>query len=90
MASLDEKLDQPLSLMEEKADIFLDKMSRLWILAGALDGGDRPQLYMNYLKSRYTNISLQTFGRQLEPAESYDSPAVRTVRSKSAGPFSEE
>lgn len=90
MASLDEKLDQPLSLMEEKADIFLDKMARLWILAGALDGGGRPQVYMNYLKSRYTSISLQTFGRQLEPSESYDSPAVRTVRSKSAGAFSEE
>ena len=29
MASLDEKLEQPISLMDEKAELFLDKMSRL-------------------------------------------------------------
>ena len=90
MASLDEKLEQPLSLMDEKAELFLDRMSRLWILAGALDGNSRSTVYTKYLRSRYTNISLQTFGRLLENMDSGVTPAGNSTRGKSAGYFFDE
>jgi hypothetical protein len=90
MASLDEKLEQPLSLMDEKAELFLDRMSRLWILAGALDGSSRSTVYTKYLRSRYTNISLQTFGRLLENMDSGVTPAGNSTRGKSAGYFFDE
>jgi hypothetical protein len=90
MASLDEKLEQPISLMDEKAELFLDKMSRLWILAGALDGNSRSSVYTKYLRSRYTNISLQTFGRLLENMDSGVTPTDNSTRGKSAGYFFDE
>lgn len=90
MASLDEKMDQPLSLMDEKADLFLDKMSRLWILAGALDSAAKSNVYVKYLKTRYTSISLQTFGRLLETMDSGITPAANSNRGKSAEYFFDE
>lgn len=90
MASLDEKMEQPLSLMDEKADLFLDKMSRLWILAGALDGAARSNVYVKYLKTRYTGISLQTFGRLLETMDTGITPAGNSNRGKSAEYFFDE
>ena len=90
MASLDEQLERPLSLMDEKADLFLDKMSRLWILAEALDGASNSNIYLKYLKSRYTSISLQTFGRMLENVDSGLKAPVDNRRGKSAGYFFDE
>lgn len=66
MANLDSKMEEPLSLMDEKADIFLDQMAKLWILAYTLDDVSQTNHYMKYLRARYTNISQHTFGRNLE------------------------
>jgi hypothetical protein len=89
MADLDKKMDQPLSLMDEKADIFLNKMSRLWILAVALDNAYKSTRYETYLRSRYTSISLGTFGRLLETMNDGSSDNLEYNRGKPAGHFFE-
>lgn len=87
MASLDSKMEEPLSLMDEKADIFLDQMAKLWILAYALDDVDQTNRYMKYLRARYTNISQHTFGRNLELMDHEMLGFSNNGRGKPAGVF---
>jgi hypothetical protein len=66
MADLDLKLDSTASLMDEKGEIFLSRMRSLWVMARALDELNQSEVYMKYLRVRYTEISQTVFGRNLE------------------------
>ena len=66
MSDLDNRLAGDSSLMDEKANIFLARMKSLWVLARALDATSNSKTYMKYLRSRYTDISQNVFGRNLE------------------------
>lgn len=66
MADLDIKLDADTSLMEDKALIFLARMRSLWVLAKSLDATNYSSTYMKYLRTRYTEINQNVFGRNLE------------------------
>jgi hypothetical protein len=66
MADLDLKLDSTASLMDEKGEIFLSRMRSLWVMARALDELNHSEVYMKYLRVRYTEISQTVFGRNLE------------------------
>lgn len=66
MARLDQRLDEGGPVMETLAPIFLETMRGLWILASGLDGPEGKDRYFRYLKSRYMQISQDTFGRSME------------------------
>lgn len=90
MADLDEKLDKNLPLMSEKAELFLERMSQLWILATALTDTIGTDLYIKYLRTRYTNISQNTFGRRLETVDPDALIMSNHGRGKPAGSFNEQ
>ena len=66
MADLDQKLEADSSLMHDKANLFFGRMSALWAMAQSLDVVTESDVYMNYLRTRYTDISQNLFGRRLE------------------------
>jgi len=66
MADLDQKLENDSSLMQDKANIFFGRMPALWAIAQSLDQATESHVYMNYLRTRYTDISQNLFGRRLE------------------------
>ena len=69
MADLDVRLDNETPLMTDKAEIFLTRMRSLWAMAKALDQTMPDRGYMTYLRVRYTDISQNVFGRNLEPMD---------------------
>ena len=66
MADLDLRLESESPLMQDKADLFLSRMKSLWALGRALDTGLETSTYMRYLRTRYTDINQNVFGRNLE------------------------
>jgi hypothetical protein len=90
MADLDEKLDKNLPLMSEKAELFLERMSQLWVLGTALTDATGSDLYVKYLRTRYTDISQNTFGRRLETVDPDALIMSKHGRGKSAGSFNEQ
>jgi hypothetical protein len=90
MADLDEKLDKNLPLMSEKAELFLERMSQLWVLGTALSDATGTDLYVKYLRTRYTDISQTTFGRRLETVNPDALIMSNQGRGKSAGSFNEQ
>lgn len=65
MHQVDTQLESVGSTLKAKADFFLSKMQQLWILARALDAYDSEEIYFQYLRDRYIQISQSTFGRGL-------------------------
>ncbi len=66
MADLDIRLENEAPLMSDKAEIFLTRMRALWVMAKALDQTLPDKGYMGYLRTRYTDINQNVFGRTLE------------------------
>jgi hypothetical protein len=89
MSDLDINLAKDAPVMEEKAGIFIARMRSLWALGKALDSANQTNLYMRYLKSRYTEISQNVFGRNLEPMDARDFRLPASDRGKSAAAFDE-
>ncbi len=87
MADLDTRLDSETPLMTDKAEIFLSRMRSLWVMAKGLDQTMPDQGYLTYLRIRYTDISQNVFGRNLEPMDidSFRGSGSRLL--KSAGRF---
>jgi hypothetical protein len=85
-----EKLDKNLPLMSEKAELFLERMSQLWVLGTALSDATGTDLYVKYLRTRYTDISQTTFGRRLETVNPDALIMSNQGRGKSAGSFNEQ
>lgn len=90
MADLDEKLDKTLPLMSEKAELFLERMSQLWVLGTALTDTIGSDLYVKYLRTRYTDISQNTFGRRLETVDPDALIMTNQGRGKASAPFNEQ
>lgn len=90
MADLDEQLNKNLPLMSEKAELFLERMSQLWVLGTALTDTIGSDLYVKYLRTRYTEISQNTFGRRLENVDPDALIMSNHGRGKSAGSFQED
>jgi hypothetical protein len=89
MADLDIRLDNNTPLMQDKADIFLSRMKTLWALARSLDSTDGQQTYIKYLRARYTEISQNIFGRNLETVDLDSFRMPTTGAGKSASEFEE-
>lgn len=87
MSDLDNKLDKEASLMNEKADLFLVRMSKLAVLAMSLDDTIGTDRYMSYLRKRYTEISQSTFGRHLEVMDRNSLRFSNQGRGKSSAPY---
>ncbi len=66
VARLDQRLDEGGPVMETLAPLFLETMRGLWILGLGLDAPEGKDRYFRYLKSRYVQISQDTFGRSME------------------------
>ncbi|MEI6399288.1 MAG: hypothetical protein WCO71_11005 [Pseudomonadota bacterium] len=69
MADLDLRLNTDSPLMQDKADLFMSRMKSLWGLGRALDTGLGTTVYMSYLRTRYTEINQNIFGRNLETVD---------------------
>ena len=69
MADLDLRLDTSSPLMSDKADLFMSRMKSLWALGRALDTGLETGVYMSYLRTRYTEMNQNVFGRNLETVD---------------------
>ncbi len=89
MADLDNKLAKEAPLMDEKSGIFLTRMRCLWVLASALDATNGTHRYMQYLRARYTEISQNVFGRNLEIMNARDFRMPVKDRGKSASSYDE-
>jgi hypothetical protein len=66
MSDLDSKLELETSLMSDKAEIFLRRMRTLFALGKTLDQTSTNPIYLKYLRTRYTEINQNVFGRNLE------------------------
>lgn len=89
MADLDQKLENDSSLMQDKANLFFDRMPALWAIAQSLDQATESHVYMNYLRTRYTDISQNLFGRRLEIVDLNSFIQKDPGRGKPQGRFSE-
>jgi len=89
MADLDQKLEADSSLMQDKANLFFGRMSALWAIAQSLDKATESNVYMNYLRTRYTDISQNLFGRRLEIVDLNSFIQKDPGRGKPQGSFSE-
>lgn len=66
-ARLDDRLAKGGALMTDMAYQFFESTKAMWIMARALDEVTGKKLYFSYLKSRYIQISRDTFGRKVGP-----------------------
>jgi hypothetical protein len=89
MADLDQKLENDSSLMQDKANLFFGRMPALWAIAQSLDQATESPVYMNYLRTRYTDISQNMFGRRLEIVDLNSFIQKDPGRGKPQGRFSE-
>jgi hypothetical protein len=65
-------------------------MSQLWVLGTALTDATGRDLYVKYLRTRYTDISQNTFGRRLETVDPDALIMSKQGRGKSADSFNEQ
>lgn len=64
-ARLDDRLAKGGVLMTDMAHQFFEASKAMWIMARALDAVTGKKTYFSYLKSRYIQISRETFGRNV-------------------------
>lgn len=87
MADLDLRLENDTPLMTDKGEVFLTRMRSLWAMARALDQTLPDRGYMTYLRVRYTEISQNVFGRNLETMDIESFRLESPGQSKAAAAF---
>ena len=88
-ADLDLRLERETPLLKDKANLFLNRIRTLWVIAKALDSGDAKTPYTHYLKSRYIEISQHVFGRTVENMDEDNLLVTAGKSGKGAGTFSD-
>ena len=90
MRELDFALEKANMPLTKKATVFFREMKKLWILGRALDTSNEiseADLYFDYLRQRYVDISTQIFGRTIEVVgDSLDTHFRRRTKSTDSSP----